>query len=75
MNHQLQPYSGQPCPQPGCDGVLRVESSRVGGEYRRCYFKCSKCHKAPENNIQSVPLRYAPPQASRGKHFSKRSYP
>ena len=69
-----QPYSGQPCPQPGCDGVLRVETSRVRGEYRRRYFKCEKCCLAPENNVQSVLLKYAPPKASRRKKLPPTSY-
>jgi hypothetical protein len=67
MNRFDQPYSGRPCPQPECDGVLRVESSKVQGENRRRYFKCNKCGKSPENNVQSVPLMYAPRRASRAK--------
>jgi hypothetical protein len=27
MNEKDQPYSGKPCEQNGCDGVLRVETS------------------------------------------------
>jgi hypothetical protein len=65
MDRFEQPYSGQRCPQPGCDGVLRVESTKVRGENRRRYFKCNKCGKSPENNVQSVPLRYAPGRSRR----------
>jgi hypothetical protein len=58
-------YSGQPCPQPGCDGVLHVESTRVIGSYRRRYLKCSKCRTAPENHVQLVPLEFAPRRSPR----------
>ncbi len=65
-----QPYSGQPCPQPGCDGVLRVETTRVGAEYRRRYLKCKKCRVAPEKNVESILLRYALRQPARRKNSS-----
>ena len=64
------PHSGQPCPQPGCNGVLRVETTRVCGEYRRRYLKCNQCHCAPEHNLEIVKLQYAPPQSPRRKYFS-----
>jgi hypothetical protein len=64
-----KPHSGQPCPQPDCDGVLRVETTRVCGDYRRRYLTCKKCGLAPENNIECLPLRYAPPQPPRRKKY------
>jgi hypothetical protein len=67
MKPREQPFSGRPCSQPGCDGVLRVESTKVQGENRRRYFKCNKCGKSPENNVQSLPLVYAPRQVRRAK--------
>ena len=60
-----KPYSGQPCPQPGCDGVLRVETTRICGEYRRRYLKCKKCGVAPENN-KIAPLRKVYAAKTRG---------
>jgi hypothetical protein len=57
MTAAYTPYSGQPCPQAGCSGVLRVESTRVRGDWRRRYFKCNTCGVAPANNVQCVPLR------------------
>jgi hypothetical protein len=74
MSTADKPCSGQPCLHPGCDGVLRVETSRVRGEYRRRYLKCNKCGVAPANNIQLVPLYFAPRQPARGKTPPPTSY-
>jgi hypothetical protein len=68
-NRGEHPHSGQPCPRPGCDGMLHVESTRVIGGTRRRYLKCRKCGVAPENHIQLVPLEYAPRQSPRTKRF------
>jgi hypothetical protein len=74
MSTAEKPHSGQPCSQPGCDGVLRVETTRVRGPYRRRYLKCNKCGIAPANNIQLVPLYFAPRQPARRKDFPPTSY-
>jgi hypothetical protein len=68
MNRFDQPYSGKPCQQLGCDGVLRVETTMVHGDTRRRYLKCKKCGISPANNIQSVPLQYAPRQPRRSNN-------
>lgn len=69
MPNDSQPYPGKPCPLPGCDGILFVESTRICGDNRRRYFKCRKCGQSPQNNIQSLPLRYAPQQPRRRRSF------
>jgi hypothetical protein len=67
MTTDDEPFPGKPCQQLGCDGKLRVETTRVIGELRLRNFKCDKCRKAPANNRQWVPLPHAPPQAPRRK--------
>lgn len=58
------PQIGDPCPRTSCAGVLKVYSTKVRIEENRRfrYLRCSACKACPEDNIQVVPLQYAPPR-------------
>lgn len=57
--------SGDPCPRDSCDGAMVVCNTKVLLEegVRKRYFHCGTCRCRPENNIQIVPLEFAPPRS------------
>jgi hypothetical protein len=61
------PYSGKPCEDADCTGVLHVYRTQVVGKSRVRTFRCNRCGKAPSKSIQCVPLEHAPPLAARRK--------
>lgn len=63
------PQIGDPCPREKCTGVLKVGTTKVIAQegIRKRFLVCRKCGCSPENNIQIVPLHYAPPQSPRPK--------
>jgi hypothetical protein len=62
MSTTGQPYSGKPCEEPGCNGVLECYCSKIKGASRVRYFECNKCGVYPEQNKQSIPLAHSPPR-------------
>lgn len=52
MTDRQQPYTGDPCARPSCDGTLVVYDSKPvdGSTLRVRYFRCNRCGARPVNN-------------------------
>jgi hypothetical protein len=59
--------AGMACEREVCAGVLYVYKTKVivAEDMRVRYLKCDRCGHLPDDNLQSVPLEYAPARPSR----------
>lgn len=58
MNDRSQ--SGDPCPQPGCEGFLGVYCTRLDPDSgaRIRYLHCASCGYVPPDNKLVIPSRF-----------------